>query len=82
VLLVLQLFFSGSPDSANGGLCFILPNNQTLIIEHLNQLLVHNPDIISREDYVKVSWIPSILRLDILNRYKLSTQDAYITLER
>lgn len=66
----------------NAGLCFILPNNQTLLIEHLNELLVHKPSIMSLEDYKKVSWIPSMLGLDILNRYKLTTQDAYITLER
>ena len=66
----------------NSALSFMLPDNQSLIVEMFNQITVHNPTINTIEDARRVSWIPSILGLDFLSRYKLVLQGAYMILEK
>ena len=66
----------------NSALSFMLPDNQSLIVEMFNQITVHNPTINTIEDARRVSWIPSILGLDFLSRYKFVLQGAYMILEK
>ena len=65
-----------------GGLALKLPNNRSIITEFLDYILIHNPIITNREDEKKVALIPSILGLDLLNRYRLIIQNSYIILEK
>jgi hypothetical protein len=48
-----------------------------MIVEMFNQIIVDDPTF---EDAVKFPWVPSILGLDFLSRYKIVLQ--YIMLEK
>jgi hypothetical protein len=64
------------------GLAFVLPNKISMIIEPFNQIYVHNPMIMTSQDYDRIAWIPSTLGLDFLSRYRLTLQDTYCILEK
>ena len=58
-----------------------LPNNRSIITNFLDNILIHNPIITTRDDEKKVALLLWILGFDFLNRYRLTIQISYINLE-